>query len=191
MTLNSILKTMYGLLKPLVQTILQNSISAIQVKMMPEDYSKKCSLPNSHFDKNLAWLQSEVCHFLKWLTTDLTWGLAKQGGRRLILVIPWKSSTPDRASVFHSTWLHIKCWFQCCKSTYSWITGTIWQYQRLLFPVCAEDIRNYTFIWRSTVCYLTWCRVLAETKTLGRDMGLVWVLKTLETTRQGHDCTHE
>lgn len=54
MTLNSILKTMYGLLKPLVQTNLQNSISAIQLKMMPEDYSKNCSLPYSHFDKNLA-----------------------------------------------------------------------------------------------------------------------------------------
>lgn len=25
------------------------------------------------------------------------------------------------------------------------------------------------------MCYLTWCTVLAET-TLGRDMGLVWVL---------------
>lgn len=54
MTLNSILKIMYGLLKPLVQTNLQNCISATQLKTMPEDYSEKCSLPNSHFDKNLT-----------------------------------------------------------------------------------------------------------------------------------------
>lgn len=54
MTLNSILKTMYGLLKPLVQTNLQNSISAIHLKMMPEDYSTKCALPKNHFDQNLT-----------------------------------------------------------------------------------------------------------------------------------------
>lgn len=54
MTLNSILKTMYGLLKPLVQTNLQNSISAIHLKMMPEDYSTNYALPKSHFDQNLT-----------------------------------------------------------------------------------------------------------------------------------------
>lgn len=135
--------------------------------MMPEDYSKKRSLPNSHFDRNLTWLQSEVCHFINWLTKDLTWGLAKQGGRRLILFISWRSSTPDRASVFHSTWFHIKCCLQSCNYTYSWITGTIQQYQRLFFPVCAEYVRNCFFIRWSTMCYLTWCRVLAETKLWG------------------------
>lgn len=49
---------------------------------------------------------------------------------------------------------------------------TIQQHKEQLFPMWAEYIRNNSFIWRSIMCYLSWCRVLAKTKNLWRHRGL-------------------
>lgn len=142
---------MYGLLKPLVQTNLQNSISAIQLKMMPEDYSKKCSLPNSHFDKNLAWLQSEVCHFINWLTKDLTRGLAKQGAE------DWSWSFLGRAHLQTELLCFILFDFT---SNVGFSNKLKYQYQSSIkgcSSLCVQSISEITFLY-GNMCYLTWCR---------------------------------
>lgn len=131
---------------------------------------------NSQFGQNLAWLQSEVCYFINWLTKDLIVRPCKVGASRHNLVMSWKSSTPDRASVFYSTWFPINSWLQSCNYTYSWITRSFSNIKEQLFPMCTEYARSNILTWWSIMCYVPWYKVLAGTKTLGRDVGLFWFL---------------